>query len=633
MFETVTDMIGVLDGFGLPEKGNVKSAVRRSNIGGRPFVAWDGEGITFPGNVEQSYVLFGASTGDRLTGKDLGTAALLNHLLAVERKHGDAIHVGFAISYDANMILKDVPLKSLHYLYRHNRITWEGYKLEFLPGKWFSVKKAGLFAKVFDVWGFFQSSFVTACQKFLGENDPELASVIEGKKARNSFKFEELETFIVPYWQAELRLLVRLMDSLRDDLLAAGLALKSWHGPGAVANVVLRNHGVQLAKQHPSEIINRCAQYGYAGGRFELFQAGHHDRPVFQYDIRSAYPTAIAELPNLCGATWRKAEQFEPDSFGIWHVRFTAPEQADRLFVDPQPVVFRDRNGNTSFPVEVENWVWTPEAAIVPKAVISGWVLDHDNSKPFGFVHDLYEQRNRWKQEGNSAEKALKLALNSLYGKMAQRAGWHDGEDLPKWHQLEWAGYVTSATRAKLWHAISLNPNAVIAVETDAVFSTERLPLDLGEGLGQWELSEYDWITYLQSGFYYAGQGSKLIEKYRGFDKGSLPYDTVKQWLKGNGQIPLVGSTTRFIGLGLGLHTRATWRAWETSDRSVMFGGGGKRAHVAAVCPACRQGAGLGDCLHRLTVVTAGGRSAPHALPWLADSEPRLRLLDNLELF
>jgi hypothetical protein len=94
-------------------------------------------------------------------------------------------------------------------------------------------------------------------------------------------------------------------------------------------------------------------------------------------------------------------------------------------------------------------------------------------------VPELYETR---KQLGsNTRGYPLKLCLNSLYGKMAQRSG------RGPYHDAVAAGLVTAMARARLVEAVGHNPEAVVMIATDAVYSTEPLPLDIGDGLGQWE--------------------------------------------------------------------------------------------------------------------------------------------------
>jgi len=594
----------------------------------RPFVAWDGEGITYEPGTAQSYVLFGCSEGYYIKGRDLSTKQCLDALLFARQLFPETLFVGFALGYDFNMILKDLDAQHLWRIYNLGACKWNGYYIKRVPGKWLTVRKPGQGrgVRLYDVFGFFQSSFVSACEKYLGADDPELDRIRMGKAARSQFRYDQLDTEIVPYWQGELRLLVRLMDSLRDDFTGADIRVNSWHGPGAVANAVFNKFNIKQHKQTTPEEVNRAAQYAYAGGRFELFRCGHYPHPVWEYDINSAYPEAIAKLPSLQGSSWEETDTFDPESFGVWRVEHQSTDHPPNVFFRPHPLYYRGPHGEVSFPADVSGWYWTPEASLVPDAIKHGWVLRHNGELPFDFIREMYETRRKWKNDGNSAERALKLALNSLYGKMAQRVGATQGP--PQWHQLEWAGYVTSHCRAKLWNAISLIPEAVIAVETDAIFTTQKLALPIGPELGQWERTDFDWITYIQSGLYYGSIGGHTLERYRGFDKGSLPHTRIMDYLhEYDGafepwKVPSPsGACTRFVTMGLGLRTRAIWRAWETTHRQVVLGGGGKRAHRDTLCKECQERTPISEHLHSMVVTQPGGESYPHRLPWKEEEE------------
>lgn len=607
-------------------------AAREHLMGAKEFIGWDGEGITYQVGDPQSYVLFGNSKGDRIVSPSLSTIDCFNILLESRRKYPLAIHVGFALNYDVNMIVKDLNNRELRRLKNDNHAWHKGYRIHWYPGKWFtiSIPRQKLSVTVYDVFGFFQASFISACEKFLGKNDPLIGQIREGKRARGSFTFDILENFVLPYWERELQLLVRLMESLRKDLISARLLIARWHGPGAIASKVFSVHGIKHVKDNDVlRVVNIAAQYAYAGGRFEQFRCGHYPNSVYEYDLNSAYPYAITQLPNLRKGHWEYTEAYEPNSFGVWHIRFDATESLRHLYVEPQPLYCRSRNGHISYPNSVDGWYWSPEASLVPRHCILGGYVFRENTdeRPFAFVGEMYAQRKRWKEEGNSAERALKLALNSLYGKMAQRIGGHLGK-IPEWHQLEWAGYVTSTTRAMLFNAVSLAPDSIIAVETDAVFSMEPLSLPVGSDLGQWEETKFDSITYIQSGFYFAEQGGDVISKYRGLDKdpetgqpSGLPYRKVLDYLRIMGRFggdlpPLVGNTTRFVGLGLGLATSAVWRAWETNNRKVDIGGSGKRTHVRQACPECQQGLSYYGHLHHTGLAPFETESQRHSLPW-----------------
>jgi len=235
---------------------------------------------------------------------------------------------------------------------------------------------------------------------------------------------------------------------------------------------------------------------------------------------------------------------------------------------------------------------------------------------------------------------ALKLLLNSLYGKMAQRVGWDKKKKRPpKWHQLEWAGWVTSYTRAKLYRAMLMAGEGLIGVETDAVFSTKRLDLDVGTALGQWDETIYDEIVYLQSGFYFVRNGDNWKAKYRGFDKDSIHLQDVLEYLQeirfdeSRLAPAFEGTTTRFVGMGAAFMSQNAdrWRVWETTERALRVGSDGKRVHVTPFCHACRDQITPYDKFHNLSVAKpSGGSSHPHEIPWKGELSVSKKEWDEL---
>lgn len=608
------------------------------------FIAWDGEGITPPDEKVQNFVLFGNSAGFSVSAYKLATQECLDLILATERMFPRAIHVGFAFGYDTEMMLCDLSIKHLQILRAKGYVKWRGYRIEYRRGKWLQIggrdeNGEKVSARIWDVFSFFGTSFLKTIEEYLGTDNETLTFVKSGKDARRSFTYADLDNFIKPYWQAELRLTVDLMNALRDRLYAAGLKIRQWHGPGAIASYALRNNGIaqHMDKEIP-ESVNRAAQYAYAGGRFELFKLGRANTPVYSYDIRSAYPAAIATLPSLADGEWKHVTNpTAVVSFGVYRIRFSHSQ----LMTDkPMPFFYRDERCAVHFPNGVEGWYWSPEAAIATHLhgdakIIEGWEFTDNGERPFSWITDVYNRRAQWKREGNPAQIALKLLMNSMYGKMAQRVGWEAKGRPPTWHQLEWAGYITSSTRAKLFHAMMLayQRNSLLGVETDGIFSTAPLPLNIGPDLGQWELTEYEDMIYLQSGFYWKLIDGKWQGKYRGFDKGSVtPEDalsalqTWKPWTKEQGII--VGQTTRFQTMGqyLRIENPAESRnVWQTTPRVLTLGMDGKRVHRPEFCRACTRYHSAADTMHTLTVTyPIGGFSHPHSLPWYGDALPNL---------
>jgi hypothetical protein len=608
------------------------------------FVAWDGEGITPEGEHRQNFVLFGNSAGFRVLANALTTVQCLELILETERHQPSAIHVGFAFGYDTEMILRDLSTRHLKILRARGHVRWQGYRIEYRKSKWLQItrntKAEKVTCRIWDVWSFFACSFIKAVKEYLGDDIPELIAIEAGKASRGVFTYADLDTHIIPYWETELKLLVRLMDSLRERLYGADLPIRQWHGPGAIATFAMRKNGVGAYMSEVPPEVSEASQYAYAGGRFELFKVGRHKGNVYAYDIRSAYPSAIADLPNLANGQWRYVESPTTiERYGVYHIRFACPE----LFsAKPMPYFYRDERHAIHYPNIVQGWYWSPEAHVSKYLgnqceIIDGWVFDHDPSdKPLSWIREVYSTRAQWKRDGNPSQIALKLLMNSMYGKFAQRVGWERFDGPPKWHQLEWAGFITSSTRAMLFRAMAeaYGKNALLGVETDGIFSSEPLSLDVGPDLGQWEVSEYDSMLYLQSGFYFKKTGDEWESKYRGFDKGTISSDdaitALAKWRpweddETHSLGALVGTTTRFMSMGtyLRMENAEDWRnMWVTAPRELKLGRDGKRIHRSMFCPECQQRISPADAMHTLTVTKpVGGTSMPHSLPWVGRTD------------
>lgn len=664
--------------FVFEQKRNPNGAGRRkpkkAAFDDRPFVAWDGEGWTDHGSDRlcgvgvgreclgnkcvHHYCLFGSSAGNSIRGDSLATLDCLQLMLATAYRNPTAIHIGYAFSYDVNMILKDLPVKKIQELKDTTVTNWRGYRIEHIPKKWFHVSGVYLGRKVSiriqDVFSFFGGSFVNALKAWKVGTTDEVEEISAGKDSRNSFSLSELDSIITPYWEKELRLLVRLGDALRDILYSAGIKISSWFGPGNIATYLYKQHNTQdRMNQELSREIITAGQYAYAGGRFESFKAGYHDGPVYSADINSAYPYALASMPDLRSGEWVHYDGKDsadyistvPTRFGLYKVEFVfRPEivKLARRHGFPLPVFHRRKTGHVWYPEMSHGWYHAPEFQLLMDAynenpghyarfeILEAWIYHDDGSYPFAWVGDMFAQRLEWKRAGNPAQMALKLGLNSLYGKLAQRIGSKDGS-IPQWHQLEWAGAVTATCRAMIYRAALSNWRNVIAVETDGIYATAPfvdLENGFGDQLGQWEAEEYSGMLFLQNGVYWARSldGNWKPPKSRGIPQRHLDINEAIRCLA-SGDV-LSATQQYFVGYGTALHRdssgMAGWRTWRSGSKSFEFGGNGKRFHSPERCPECQLGMALDEGLHTLSLRLPELRvdslkSAKHHLPWFEE--------------
>lgn len=659
----------------------------------RRFISWDGEGSHVEDGQQQPYILFGNSDGQLVKSRRLQTAECLNLILKSPK---DAIHFGFAFGYDVNQILADLEEPHLWVLAQKGSVRWNGYQLQYIPGKWFQVRRRvngeTITRKIFDVFHYFNKALVDVLEEFQIGTDVERKYLAEQKASRPDFTWEEIQE-ITTYWTLEGRLMVELMEFVRKIFNEAGLYPTSWHGPGALARQMLKNHGVKTCLVNTREIapeVWEAARYGFTGGRFQQWLAGYYEGMVYNYDIHSAYPYAIQFLPNLATGKWCQNHRvnrakIRSDRFCIYHIKYDARKlegKGTSYFTKcrPRPLFRRLRNDNIYWPAVVEGWYWSPEAELVkddPAAeFIESWEFADDGSRPFAFMGDVYNTREHHKALGHAIEYGFKLAMNSSYGQFAQRAGWENQRPPgpPPFHQLEYAGYVTSMCKAMVHRVASYayEKGGLITIDTDGVYTTVQipdhiLPNGIGDGLGQWEEAKYQGMIIWQNGFYWLKKdGEWKKARSRGAPRGKVPIQAA--WDAVEYLDPIRFEKTEFIGFKLALRRRdVKWRSWTTVQKEIQFGGGkgtkmghagpmGKErtekfyavraAHGNRPWGDCRKCNGLFDHqMHDLMPMSekfdalreydgreTGIWSYKHNLPWLAMDEKTAEYMDDDEI-
>lgn len=599
----------------------------RSSMSWLSFCFWDGEGPRDAG-----YALFGNSLGYELCKPFLSTEECLELILEVGTDN-HVIHVWFGGNYDVSMILHDLGFRHFKKLKDHKVTIWKGYRIEYVPRKWLSISNGRVKVKIYDVVSFFGTNFQTAVHSFGVCTDAQYDYLSANKEKRDKFLWADIDD-IKKYWRLELDLGAQLMEELRRIFDDAGFKVNSWHGPGALARVALkrnhvekamyRNNSNQLPKALEIERIN-AVRYAFAGGRFEMVHGGYIDDTIYSADLRSAYPHFARYLPNLAKGIWRYTNSYERGKFGVYHVRYSASGQ--RYPARIYPLFDRRKDGIVCWPDKVEGWYWNPETELVandPDAtILEGWVFDEtdENDRPFAWIEEYFEKRQVLKRVGNPAEFTFKLIINSVYGQLAQRTGWDErNRKAPRYHQLEWAGYITSACRAEVYRVANnlQSRDALISIDTDGIFAREPLPVFPSANLGGWEVNTYPRGMFWQSGIYYLsdkdGGWKKGKAKSRGIPKGQYSYEQLRDCY--NRSVPLKMTKHMFVGFGLALNGRFNeLNTWHDEKWDFAFGGtlGGKRYHNSRYC---KQ-----DCNGDVHVFRLGlfrpEMSNLHKLPWL----------------
>jgi hypothetical protein len=386
-----------------------------------------------------------------------------------------------------------------------------------------------------DTFSFFQCSFLKA-------TDPsprlkvgtELVATPEqhekmklGKARREDATFEDT---LDDYCPTECEVLARLLKQLNQGLVENGIKLPraKFFGPGQAAqatmDLICKRDGVDFTRKtietHVPFEFREAARHSYLGGWFEVFKHGLHEGSAYEYDINSAYPKIMTQLPCLLhgqylhgnGNPYRAAQLRTHAKLGFG----LAPGQCLCL-VDARvtgvnsrigAMLHRQPDGRVFRPRITEGWYWLHELEAAKRAGLIRTIDWHawrayvpcDCPMPLRSLADLYQKRLEVGRDTPSGI-ALKLMYNSCYGKMAQSVG------QPKYANAVYASLITAGCRCMVLDAIASHPlraKAVLMIATDGIYFTAPHPaLPVSNRLGDWETKTLYNLMLFKPGTYW----------------------------------------------------------------------------------------------------------------------------------
>lgn len=530
------------------------------------FVGIDGE------SVDNRYVLLAAADDDgwsayiepRNGEAELRTSDCLRFIARLPK----AIVWGFAFSYDVNMMLWELPLPRLERLYETGRVRWHNFTVEYVPKKMLRVteresahkdakKRSG--GVVWDMFPWQQSSFANWLADEQLASPAEIDRIRTMKHRRATFTAKERKQ-IIRYCLSECTYLARGARKLVDTITAGGFTTGGrYYSPASLAKAKMKSEGVKRFMTPPPDHLAKAIDAARFGGRAEVGQSGPIEGPIFQHDINSAYPTELEALPCLACGAW------QPTKHDLRYWLRHAPTLCNvswkplngRRHMKWGPFPMRGKIGSLRFPSHGSGWYWSTEVLAAERladvTIHDAWTFHQNcNHRPFAYVPAMYAQRKKLKAAGDPSEYVLKLALNSTYGALAERQHKQARRE-PPWRSLMWAGLITAGTRAKM---LDILTDDVVMIATDGIFSTSRLPVQEGKGLGEWEVNRYDEMWIAGTGFYFPKKdGEWLDPKTRGFAAFDIDRDRlIGTWASDGREGRYTDSRRRFIGMGTAFH-------------------------------------------------------------------------------
>lgn len=473
-----------------------KRAYEKRKAKGFTFVGIDGEGI---GYDKHRYVMMGASSEDGEfqqtiiadEGDELRTEDCLNFLINLPT--WKTKFFSYAFNYDLTKMLQDLDNKSLYFLFRpelrarHGEfakygprpVIWNGWALN-LQGSKFTVKRGKKKIVIWDIFKFYQGKFVTALKDWKVGNEEIWKRMSAMKDKRSGFADADTEA-MTEYMLEECQCMGELARKLVNAHEQAGLKLKTFYGAGSSGAAMLNVMGIRSQIVPVPDAMKHAVASAFFGGRFENSVIGSIRERVFNYDISSAYPYHTTFLPCLIHGSWeltKDRKKLDSCSVALVRYRLGGIPRNTPLVKSWGPFPFRDREGSISFPIQSGGgWVWKNEYLAGEKIFShiqfrEAWVYRSScNCQPFDRIPKYYVHRLLLGKEGPGI--VIKLAVNSVYGKLAQSVG------NALFNSWIWAGLITSGCRAQILEVLGLHkePKNLLMVATDGIYTRERLPM------------------------------------------------------------------------------------------------------------------------------------------------------------
>jgi hypothetical protein len=443
------------------------------------------------------------------------------------------------------------------------KMTW-AYKTSYIPKKAFHIKIAGdKKYSYFDALQYFQMGLNKASEKYLPSNQKkddfkaaytskplfELKSTPELETIRfkrhilhNNFftkeekesKIKEMTEFFSRFTDAKHYRETIIKYCVQDASLCRQLGhiivngvntfvnTRNFNSSASISEYYFRSNGVGVPKLAPS--VYKEFMKPYYGGRFESMKKGFF-KGVSIYDIKSAYPDAMKDMPILSQKPIiRNSYSLHDEAlYGTYKINIDIPED---YYISPLQI----RSGLLYFPTGKYREYYVDKITLTKLLdeghdieLLSAMEIYDDNARPL--LYDLIIKLFNIKEDGKQPEVvrlAAKIILNSLYGKFIQLvddAGLEIINDIleldtvspaelfnianryykrvhsmdfktGKLYAPQYASYITAHARMKLYEtAKKINVRNVIGFHTDSIM-LHNAEITTGHNIGAWELEQ-----------------------------------------------------------------------------------------------------------------------------------------------
>jgi len=447
-----------------------------------------------------------------------------------QHKYRNAINVFYNLDYDFGVIVKGLPEENVREIAKEGKTQYKQYKIAWLPRKFFRIQTRNETYAFYDIAQFFQYKPLRQASVEFGVGEKMDVDVPTLTKEKEICENIDL---IIKYCLNDAILAQRLTDYFYKKMREANIpAVKPISTAYLSENYFIAKCDIPTFYDAPRR-IQQIAYNSYHGGRFEIFRRGYYEGEVYNYDINSAYPNQIKNLPDLRGLKWEETRKYHEDAvLGYYTVKihYTEEPLIAPIGIKPKDKLIFPIGTFTTTITKEELDVVTDLADVKILFGYEAWWKENEYTEVYPFkeeIERLYNERQRLKREGNDLEYQIKIILNSAYGKFKQIKG----GKLGNLTNFIYATEITARTRIQLYKATQGREECVLSYATDGIVTTEKLNLPISKNLGEWDFEQGDAIVLIMSGIYEIYKDNQPIKARRRGIKKKAWQDKLKDVL------------------------------------------------------------------------------------------------------
>ena len=446
----------------------------------------------------------------------------------------------YNVTFDAEVILK--LFGNLLYNYKRTRILtfhFQDYTIEYIPQKKIAIRKGHHSCVFFDIAQYYHESLNNAYLHNIGKLPNWYTDAKSKRSHYTRYYYKRFPYKVRKYCLQDCIYTKQLAEHwIKVFFEAFNFYPQRFISSGYLAEKVLINNkiNIPLFGEIPFE-INEFAWRCYYGARFEIIKRGFIGN-AHLYDINSAYPYSLANIPDITKGTWKKSKTLLDDALlGFFKIECNIP---DVKYIPPFPFRANKKLFFTSGKFTTYCTLAELKSCNDPsfyKILESYQYFDDRPTYPYKkFIESIYNKRLKFKEQNNPLQLPLKIILNSIYGKTAQRVGNRMGN---LFNPII-ASTITGMTRAMLYDFVKKHgiEHDVVSFATDSIITTRKLDVNstkLGDFSHDNSASD---VYVLQNGIYrFNGKwkkrgignlGNKQIEHLETIEKDGNLYQVMK---------------------------------------------------------------------------------------------------------